>query len=50
MNHSTLPSLLVVTNLCPDQEKGCSVRDLVIIESCKAESLLSNDITYVMIG
>ena len=35
---------------CPDEEKGCSARDLVIIESCRAEDLLSNGIKYVMIG
>ena len=28
----------------------CSVRDLVIKESCRAGNLLSNDIKYVMIG
>ena len=36
--------------MCPDEEKGCSARDLVIIDSCRAEDLLSNDIKYVMIG
>ena len=36
--------------LCPDEEKWCSARALVIIESCRAEILLSNDIKYVMIG
>ena len=35
-------------DLCPDEEKRCSARDLVIIESCSAERLLSNDIKYVM--
>ena len=37
-------------NTCPDEEKGCSARDLAITESCRAENLLSNDIKYVMIG
>ena len=37
-------------HLCPDEEKGCSARDFVIFESCRAENLLSNDIKYVMIG
>ena len=43
VNHET-------RELCPDEEKGCSARDLVIIESCRAENLLSNYIKYVMIG
>ena len=34
---------------CLDEEKGCSARDLVKVESCRAEHLLSNDIKYVMI-
>ena len=36
--------------VCPDEEKGCSAQDLVIIECCRADNLLSNDIKYVMIG
>ena len=36
--------------MCPDEEKGWSARDLVILDSCRAEHLLSNDIKYVMIG
>ena len=36
--------------MCPDEEKGCSVWDLLIIETCRAENLLSNIIKYVMIG
>ena len=36
--------------MCPDEEKGCSARDLLMIESCRAENLLSNDIKCVMIG
>ena len=36
--------------VCPDEEEGCSARDLVIFESCRAENLLSNDIKYVIIG
>ena len=36
--------------MCPDEEKGCSARDLVKIEPCGAGNLLSNDIKYVMIG
>ena len=28
----------------PDEEKGCSARDLVKYGSCRAENLLSNDI------
>ena len=35
---------------CPDEEKGCSARDLVKVGSCRGENLLSNDIKYVMIG
>ena len=42
--------ITIFHNLCPDEEKGCSARDLMIIESCRAENLLSNDIKYVMIG
>ena len=47
-----LRRILLSTNLdmCPDEEKGCSARDLVIFESYRAEHLLSNDIKYVMIG
>ena len=26
--------------MCPDEEKGCSARDWVIIVSCRAENLL----------
>ena len=33
----------------PHEEKGCSAQDLVIIEYCRAENMLSNDIKYVMI-
>ena len=36
--------------LCPDEKKGCSARDLVKVESCRAQYFLSNDIKYVMIG
>ena len=36
--------------MCPDEEKGCSARDLLKHESCRAEDLLSNDIRYVNIG
>ena len=35
--------------VCPDEEKGCSARDLVIVEPCGAVNLLSNDIKFVMI-
>ena len=35
---------------CPDEEKGCSARDLVKVGSCRAEHLLSKDIKYVIIG
>ena len=38
----------IVTNNCPDEEKGCSAKDLVKIESCRVENLLSNGIKYVM--
>ena len=41
--------MLLVKHLCPDKEKGYSAWDLVIIESYRAENLLSNDIKYVMI-
>ena len=34
----------------PDEEKECSARDLVKVEYCRGENLLSNDIKYVMIG
>ena len=36
--------------MCPKEEIGCSTLDLVIIKSCRAENVLSNDIKYVMIG
>ena len=36
--------------MCPDEEKGCSARDLVKVESGRGENLLSNDIKHVMIG
>ena len=36
--------------MSPDEEKGCSTRDLGKVGSCRAEDLLSNDIKYVMIG
>ena len=39
-----------ISDKCPDEEKGCSARDLVIIESYRAEHLLSNYIKYVMMG
>ena len=29
-----------------DEEKGCCVRDLLTIGSCRAENLVSNDINY----
>ena len=45
-----LKSVRPLKSKCPGEEKGCSARDLVIIESCRAEDLLSNDIKYVMIG
>ena len=38
-----------VTIMCPDEEKGCSARDLLKDESCRADNLLSNDIKYVKI-
>ena len=38
------PCFLDLENMCTDEEKGCSVQDLVKVESCRAESLLSNDI------
>ena len=34
--------------MCPDEEKGCSARDLVKVESCRGENLLSNDIKYII--
>ena len=34
--------------MCPDEEKGCSARVLVMIESCRAGNVLSNDIKYVI--
>ena len=37
-------------NMCPDEEKGCSARDLVKVKSCRGEDLLSNGIKHVMIG
>ena len=40
----------LIENLCPDEEKGCSARDLLKVESCRRENLLSNDIKHVMIG
>ena len=36
--------------MCPDERKGCSVWNLLIIKTCRAEHLLSNYIKYVMIG
>ena len=41
-----------LTLMCPDEEKGCSARELMKVASCRTENLLSNDIryTYVMIG
>ena len=36
--------------MCLDEEKGFSARDLVILECCRAEHLLSNDMKYVMMG
>ena len=42
--------LIVGMNMCHDEEKGCSAQDLVKVESCRGENLLSNDIKYVMIG
>ena len=36
--------------VCPEEEKGCSARDSVIFDSCRADNLVSNDIKYVMIG
>ena len=45
-----LPIYRSINNMCPDEEKGCSARDLMNVESCRAENLLSNDIKYVMIG
>ena len=41
--HSFEATFTYDSYMCPDEEKGCSARDLVIIESCKAENLLSND-------
>ena len=40
----------IETPVCPDEEKGCSARDLVTVESCRAGNLLSNDIKYVIMG
>ena len=37
-------------NLFLDEEKGYSVRDLMISKPCRAEHYLSNDIKYVRIG
>ena len=34
--------------VCPDEEKGCSARNLVIIDSCRTENLLSNDIKSML--
>ena len=45
---NTIPTYISVK--CPDEEKGCSARDLLKDESCKAEALPSNDIKYVKIG
>ena len=42
--------LILDVHMCPDEEKGCSARDLVKVESCRGENLLSNYIKYVMIG
>ena len=36
--------------MCPNEEKWCSAQDLGKVESCRGETLLSNDIKYVMIG
>ena len=36
--------------MCPGKGKGCSTRDFMIVESCRAQNLLSDDIKYVMIG
>ena len=30
------------SQLCPNEEKGCSAWDLVIIDSCRVGNLLSN--------
>ena len=38
----------LLKRMCPDEETGCSARDLVMIESCRAENLLYSDIKYVM--
>ena len=35
--------------MCTDEEKGCSMRDLIKVKSFSAKRLLSNDIKYVMI-
>ena len=40
---------IIFHNMCPDEEKCCSARNLVITESRRGENLLSNDIKYVMI-
>ena len=36
--------------MCLDEEKEFSARGLVILECCRAENLVSNDMKYVMIG
>ena len=36
--------------VCPDEEKGCSTRDLLTNESYREDNLLSNDIKYDRIG
>ena len=44
--------LIITKNIdkCPAEEKGCSARDLLKDESCRAGNLLSNDIRYDRIG
>ena len=36
--------------MLPDEEKGYSARDLMIVLSSRAENYISNDIKYVRIG
>ena len=49
-SHCNCTAEQFIIHMCPDEEKGCSARDLVILECCRAENLLSNDIKYVMNG
>ena len=44
-----LHSVPLFHHMCPDEGKGCSAQDLVIIEYCRAENLHSNDIKNVFL-